>query len=129
MALTISAHLRSSEPKAGATHIQKEPVRDLLNQPRFYPFTAPAVRPSTIRYWKIMTRITSGMVTTMDPAMIEPQGCSKEVLPENCEITTGTVFMLSVTVKVRANKNSFQAAMNARRPVETNPAMVGGSRL
>ncbi len=40
------------------------------------PFTAPAVRPATIRYWKIMTRITSGMVTTMEAAMIEPHGCS-----------------------------------------------------
>ena len=76
-----------------------------------------------------MTRITRGIVTTIDPAMIEPQGCSKELLPLNCEITTGTVFIVSVTVKVRANKNSFQAAMNAKSPVETKPGIVNGSRI
>ena len=31
---------------------------------RGYPFTAPAVRPATIRCWKMSTRTISGMVTT-----------------------------------------------------------------
>ena len=33
----------------------------------FYPFTAPAVRPETMRRWKIRTSITSGTVTTTAP--------------------------------------------------------------
>src|SRR6202022_1962651 len=91
-------------------------------------FTAPAVRPATIRYWKIMTRITSGIVTTMDAAMIEPQGCSNALVPLNWDMTTGTVFIVSVTVNVRANKNLFQAAMKARSPVEINPGSVSAKR-
>ena len=41
-----------------------------------YPFTAPAVSPATILYWNIITRMTSGMVTTIEAAMIAPHGCS-----------------------------------------------------
>jgi hypothetical protein len=45
------------------------------------------------------------------------------------EIATGTVFIVSVTVKVRTNKNSFQAAMKARRPVEMRPGIVSGNKI
>ncbi len=82
-----------------------------------------------MRYWKIMTKMTRGIVTTIEAAMIAPHGCSKELAPVNCEITTGTVFILSVIVKVNANKNSFQAAMNASSPVETSPGIVRGSKI
>src|SRR5271165_7498612 len=73
--------------------------------------------------------MTSGIVTTMEAAIIEPHGCSNELVPLNCDMTTGTVFILSVTVKVRANKNSFHAAMNARSPVDTSPGIVSGNRI
>ena len=35
-----------------------------------YPLTAPAVRPATIRRWKISTRAISGTVTTTAAALI-----------------------------------------------------------
>src|ERR1700724_778675 len=76
-----------------------------------------------------MKKNQRGRGTTIDPAIIDPQGCSKELLPLNCDSTTVTVFIVSVTVKVRANKNSFQAAMKARRPVETKPGTVNGSKM
>ncbi len=37
-----------------------------------YPLTAPAVRPETIRRWKIRTSITSGTVTTTAAAAWAP---------------------------------------------------------
>jgi hypothetical protein len=61
--------------EAGAKR-DASPIRRYAHTPTRQPFTAPAVRPATIRYWKIMTRITSGMVTTMEAAIIDPQGCS-----------------------------------------------------
>ena len=39
-----------------------------------YPFTAPAVRPETIRRWNRSTIITSGIVTMTAAAAICPQG-------------------------------------------------------
>ena len=41
-----------------------------------YPFTAPAIRPETMRRWKISTAVTSGRVTITLAAMIFPQGSS-----------------------------------------------------
>ena len=38
-----------------------------------YPLTAPAVRPETIRRWKIRTSITSGTVTTTAAAACAPK--------------------------------------------------------
>jgi len=40
------------------------------------PFTAPAVRPETMRRWKISTSPTTGMVTITEAAMMLPQGSS-----------------------------------------------------
>ena len=74
------------------------------------------------------TRITKGTVTTIEAAMISPQGNSRGSTPLNCEITTGTVFVRS-SVKVRAKRNSFQAAMKASKPAETKPGMVSGRRI
>ena len=74
------------------------------------------MRPATIRFWKYITKIIKGIVTTIDAAMIDPHGCSYDVAPLNCEITTGTVFILSVTVKVKIKRNSFQAPMTPSSP-------------
>src|SRR5690606_11393618 len=41
---------------------------------RRYPFTAPAVRPATIRRWKNRTKITIGTVPSDAAAAIEPVG-------------------------------------------------------
>ncbi len=63
-----------------------------------------------------MTTITSGIVTTMEAARIVPQGCSCSLAPLNWEITTGTVFMVSVTVNVRANKSSIPSTDEGQEP-------------
>ena len=39
---------------------------------RSYPFTAPAVRPATMRRWKTSTKMTSGSVITTAAALISP---------------------------------------------------------
>gem|GEM_PF-3070281 len=44
--------------------------------PTAYPFTAPAVKPSTMLRWKNSTRIMSGTVTTTLAAMIPAHGSS-----------------------------------------------------
>ena len=41
-----------------------------------YPFTAPAVRPETMRRWKINTMMRIGIVTTTAPAAMAPLGSS-----------------------------------------------------
>src|SRR4051812_42968761 len=71
------------------------------------PFTPPAVRPETIRRWKISTSTTSGTVTITEAAMMLPQGISNCELPESSAIATGTVRCVLVEVKVSANRNSF----------------------
>ncbi len=45
--------------------------RHVLGQP----FTAPEVRPATMRRWKINTMMMMGMVTTIAAAAIAPVGC------------------------------------------------------
>ena len=61
-----------------------------------------------------------------DAAMMFPQGNSCELAPEISAIATGTVRMSLVKVKVSANRNSFQAAMNASRPVVTSAGPISG---
>ena len=43
------------------------------------------------------------------------------------EIATGTVYLSGVWVNESAKRNSFQAAMKARRPVVTRPGATSGS--
>jgi hypothetical protein len=38
--------------------------------------TAPAVMPATIRFWKMMTAATSGIVITTEAALMVPSGIS-----------------------------------------------------
>jgi hypothetical protein len=92
--------------------------------------TAPAVRPEMIRCWKMSTMMTSGMLTTMPAAMISPKGCWRAISPVKRAMATGTVRAWgSIEVKVRAKSYSFQAAINASRPVVTRAGMVSGSRI
>src|SRR5690625_4227042 len=92
------------------------------------PFTAPAVRPSTIRFWKISTSAISGMVTTIAAAMISPNGSWRCNSPLNSAMATGTVRAAgSMLVNVSANRYSFHAWMNASRPVVTSAGAVSGS--
>src|SRR5215471_2001361 len=85
-------------------------------QQRPYPLTAPAVRPATILRCNNRTSTISGTVTITEAAITTPHGSSCCDAPEIWEITTGTVRGRS-SVKVSANRNSFQAAMKASSPV------------
>jgi hypothetical protein len=49
-----------------------------------HPFTAPAVRPATIRRWKAITTTMMGTVTTIAAAAIEPVGWVNWEAPGNC---------------------------------------------
>src|SRR5690606_11533398 len=56
------------------------------------PFTAPAVSPSTIRFWKISTSAMSGILTTIAASMISPNGSCLCNCPVKSAIATGTVL-------------------------------------
>ena len=75
-----------------------------------------------------MTTIINGIVTTMQAAKLGPQDCSYVLTPLNWEITTGTVELL-LMVNVRANKNSFQAPMKTKSPVEIGPGIANGNEI
>ena len=61
-----------------------------------------------------------------DAAIIFPQGTSYSVDPDKSAIATGTVRTSSNDKKVKANKNSFQAAMNVNNPTETKAGHITG---
>ncbi len=68
----------------------------------------------------------SGTVTMTDAAMMFPQGSSNWLPPVMRAIATGTVRISLERVKVSANRNSFQAAMNASSPVVTSAGQSTG---
>ncbi len=94
------------------------------------PFTAPAVRPARIRHWKISVSMMSGTVTTTVAAIIGPQGISNPpvVCGWKAKIATGTVRWSGVCVNDSANRNPFQAAINASKPVVTRPGIASGTK-
>src|SRR4051794_35220802 len=59
------------------------------------PFTPPAVRPDTIRRWKISTRMISGTVTTAPAAMVAVYGTWCGWLPVKLPMATVTVCVAS----------------------------------
>ena len=72
------------------------------------PLTAPAVMPATIRFWKMITASTSGIVMiTTDAALMVPSGISNFWLPVKFA-TDGTVNASGELVSVTASRNSFQ---------------------
>ena len=74
--------------------------------------TPPAVRPATIRRWKISTAISSGTVTITPAAMMVPYGVSKPVVPVNLLIATVAVCFSASCRNVNAIRNSFHAPQN-----------------
>ena len=56
--------------------------------------------------------ISSGTVTITEAAMMMPQGSSCWVEPLIRAMATGTVRASALSVKVRANRNSFQAMIH-----------------
>ncbi len=83
-----------------------------------------------MRAWKMSTRITSGIDTKTDAAMISPNGSCRAIRPESCAMATGTVCAaLSKAVKVSANRYSFHAPIKASKPVVTSAGAVSGRRI
>ena len=68
--------------------------------------------------------MTTGMVNSTLPAMIAPQ--SAWSWPTNADRATGRVRRFSFFTKVRAKRNSFQAAMNEKIAVAASPARPAG---
>ena len=64
-----------------------------------YPFTAPDVRPATIRRWKMRTKMMIGTVITIAPAAIDPVGSTNCESPEKFAIATGAVSDAVVAVE------------------------------
>ena len=89
-----------------------------------YSFTEPDVSPDTMRRWNKSTMMTSGIVTTTVAAEISPQGIV--YCPWNMAMPTGTVLYFSAVLIVKANKNSFQAAMKTRMDVVNTPGTASG---
>ncbi len=85
---------------------------------------APAVRPSTILFWKAITRIIKGIMTVMVAAAISPQGISWS--PGKRTMATGMVLEAVVEVNVRANRNSFQEKINTKMAVAEMPGAHRG---
>src|SRR5690625_4133083 len=77
------------------------------------PFTAPWVRPETIRRWKISTTTTTGTVTTMAAAEIAPVGSSNCDAPVKNDSAAGTGRAAVVEVREMPYTKSFQAMKNA----------------
>src|ERR687897_599724 len=90
------------------------------------PLTAPAVSPATIRFWKMITAATSGIVITTDAALIVPSGISNFWLPVKFATDTGTVNAFGELVSVTASRNSFQTKKAVSRPAVTRPGAASG---
>src|SRR5262245_17345599 len=91
------------------------------------PFTAPAVRPATMRRWNTSTKMTTGMVTTTEAAMIAVTGDWNCDAPVKNERAAGTVRARSVDVSEIASRNSFQQKKNVRIVVVNTPGAASGT--
>src|SRR4029079_2124036 len=79
-----------------------------------YPLTAPAVRPETIRRWKMRTRTMIGIVTRIAAAAIDPVGSGSVDTPVKTPSAAGTVRELFDEVSEIAKTKSFQQKMKTR---------------
>src|SRR5881398_1565957 len=91
-----------------------------------YPLTAPAVRPATMRRWKISTMMMIGTVTTTAAAAIAAIGWSNCEAPVKNASVAGTVRALVVLVSVLAKRKSFQAKMKTRIAAVNVPGAASG---
>src|SRR5947199_6816468 len=90
------------------------------------PLTAPAVRPATIRFWKMITSTISGTVIVTVAAAIVPSGIWNCWLPVKNAIAADTGRRLAELVRVIESRNSFHAKMNASSPAVTSPGAASG---
>src|SRR3954466_1515353 len=91
------------------------------------PFTAPAVRPATMRLWNSRTMMTMGTVTTIAAAAMAPVGTWNVEAPGNCDSAAGTVCAFFVEVSEKAKTKSFHAKMNTRIAVVNTPGAASGA--
>src|SRR5919112_306770 len=92
-----------------------------------HPFTAPEVRPETIRRWKNSTNRMIGIVMTTAAAEIAPVGSSNCEAPVKNDSAAGTVRERSVEVSEMANRKSFQQKMKTRIAVVKTPGAASGA--
>jgi hypothetical protein len=93
----------------------------------FYPFTAPAVKPSIILLWLVKTSMMRGMIAMIEAAAISPQGTSWR--PGKRAMPTGTVLEATDEVNVSANRNSFHEKINIRIAVAKSPVAESGRKI
>src|SRR4029453_11060455 len=108
---------------AAAVALDDVPERDLGH----HPFTAPAVRPATMRRWKSSTRTTTGIVTTTEAAAIAGTGDWYCDAPVKKASAAGTVRERSVEVSAIANRKSFQQKKKVRMAVVNTPGAARGT--
>jgi hypothetical protein len=85
--MTHASHLEAAGVGRGSSRNEKQiwrsrPVATTPDQAIDGPipyFTPPAVKPATMRRWKISTAMRSGTVTITPAAMMVPYGVSKPV--------------------------------------------------
>src|SRR3954463_11556976 len=85
------------------------------------PLTAPAVSPATMRRWNTSTRMTTGIVTTTEAAMMAVTGDWNWEAPVKKDKAAGTVRARFVDVREMASRNSFQQKKNVRIAVLNTP--------
>src|SRR5204863_10161752 len=91
-----------------------------------YPFTAPAVRPATIRRWKIITKMMIGTVMITAAAAMLPVGAVNCDGPVKKASAAGTVRDAFDEVSVIANRKSFQQKMKTRIAAVKVPGAASG---
>src|SRR5215213_588486 len=91
------------------------------------PFTAPLVRPATMRRWKSRTSATTGIVTITAAAAMDPVGSTNWEAPENSPRAAGTGRAALVDVSEIPYAKSFQAMKNAMIAVVKTPGAANGT--
>src|SRR3954451_17309778 len=94
-----------------------------------YPLTAPAVRPATIRRWKMSTKMMIGTVTSTAAAAMLPVGEVNCDSPVKNAIAAGTVRDEFDDVSEIANTKSFHAKMNTRIAAVKTPGAASGKMM
>src|SRR5215218_6744472 len=91
------------------------------------PFTAPAVRPATMRRWNRRTSTTTGTVTTTAAAEMAAAGRWNCDAPVKKARAAGTGRAASVEVREMPNTKSFQAKKKARMAAVNTPGAARGT--
>ena len=91
------------------------------------PSLRPAVRPATIRRWKISTKMMIGIVTSTAAAAMVPRRLGEPRLALEEGERWGTVRDASVEVSEIAKTKSFQEKMKTRIAAVNTPGAASGT--